>query len=143
MRVREGSVSDFEGLLACDPYSASFAGRHAVISAALVEGAVLVAEEVSGLVGFAVLDYRFFEMGFVPLVAVAPSARRRGVALALLAAAEAACTTQKLFTSTNESNTVAQALLRRAGFIPSGRVENLDPGDPELIFYKEVGSRDG
>jgi len=29
-----------------------------------------------------------------------------------------------------------RALLAKAGFEPSGLIENLDPGDPELVFVK-------
>ncbi|MGZ0787205.1 hypothetical protein ACXM5X_30120 [Pseudomonas saponiphila] len=32
----------------------------------------------------------------------------------------------------------ARGLLAKAGFQPSGVVENLDEGDPELIFFKPV-----
>lgn len=42
--------------------------------------------------------------------------------------------TQKIFTSTNQSNTATQQLLIKAGFIPSGYIENLDDNDPELIY---------
>jgi hypothetical protein len=41
-----------------------------------------------------------------------------------------------LFSSANLSNVAAQRLFVRAGFIESGRVENLDPGDPEVIYFK-------
>jgi hypothetical protein len=29
-----------------------------------------------------------------------------------------------------------RTLLAKRGYIPSGRIENLDPGDPELVFVK-------
>jgi hypothetical protein len=29
-----------------------------------------------------------------------------------------------------------RALLEKCGYAPSGRIENLDPGDPELVFVK-------
>jgi ribosomal protein S18 acetylase RimI-like enzyme len=90
-------------------------------------------------VGFAVLVYTFFSNGFIPLVVVAPLARRSHHGLALLADAERRCETTKLFTSTNRSNRAAQALFLRAGFVPSGQIENLDaPGDPELVYFKAV-----
>jgi hypothetical protein len=46
-----------------------------------------------------------------------------------------------LFVSTNESNVPMQALLINLGFRPSGRVENIDPGDPELFFHKSAPGR--
>lgn len=44
----------------------------------------------------------------------------------------------KLFTSTNESNAPMRALLLRLGFEASGVIHNLDPGDPELVFFKRL-----
>ncbi len=43
---------------------------------------------------------------------------------------------KRVWTSTNESNAPMRALLGSAGFVESGRVDNLDPGDPELIFVR-------
>jgi GNAT superfamily N-acetyltransferase len=83
-----------------------------------------------------VLEYTFFDQGFVPMVYVAESWRRHGVGAALLEALARRCTTPKLFTSTNASNGPMQALLANAGFVPSGIVHNLDPGDPELIYVR-------
>ncbi|MFA6069634.1 MAG: GNAT family N-acetyltransferase [Janthinobacterium sp.] len=74
--------------------------------------------------------------GFVSLVVVAPGQQRRGVGLRLLAAAADACRTEKLFTSTNQSNGAAQRLFASAGFVRSGRIEHLDEGDPELVYMK-------
>lgn len=42
--------------------------------------------------------------------------------------------TEKLFTSTNQSNVPMQNLLIQLGFVESGYIENLDEGDAELIF---------
>ncbi|WP_332862543.1 GNAT family N-acetyltransferase [Janthinobacterium svalbardensis] len=80
------------------------------------------------------MENRFFGHGFVSLVVVAPGQQRRGVGLRLLAAAEAACQTEKLFTSTNASNGAAQRLFASAGFVRSGRIDHLDEGDPELVY---------
>ena len=45
---------------------------------------------------------------------------------------------EKLFTSTNASNTPMQALCERLGFVRSGYVANLDEGDPEIIYFKRA-----
>ena len=73
------------------------------------------------------------------LVVVAPGQQRQGVARRLLDAAEQACRTPRLFISTNQSNLAARGLIAKAGFQPSGVIENLDGQDPELIFCKRVG----
>lgn len=68
------------------------------------------------------------------LVMVDPEHRRTGVGQALIRHAMTICQTPQLWTSTNRSNTIMQALLVRMGFVPSGMVEGLDIGDPELFY---------
>jgi ribosomal protein S18 acetylase RimI-like enzyme len=58
--------------------------------------------------------------------------------LRLLREVEARCASPKLSTSANASNAAAQALYGRAGFARSGVIENLDRGDPEIVFFKAV-----
>jgi L-asparagine transporter-like permease len=65
------------------------------------------------------------------------------VARALLRALEHRCATPKLFTSTNVSNLPMQALLATSGFVLSGIVHNLDPGDPELVYVRFLGASGG
>ena len=45
---------------------------------------------------------------------------------------------KKLFASTNASNTASQALMTKAGFVPSGQIDNLDEGDPERVYVKFI-----
>ena len=80
----------------------------------------------------------FFGRDFIELVTVAPSARRSGVASALMQAAEEAANGAQLFTSTNESNLPMQHLLAKRRYLAAGIVTHLDAGDPELIFAKAL-----
>ena len=64
--------------------------------------------------------------------------RRNGVGAALMKHMESECRTEKLFTSTNQSNIPMQRLLAKLEYKPSGKVENLDEGDPELIYFKKL-----
>ena len=95
-------------------------------------------KNVGSVIGFVFWNRTFFECGFVGLIVVAASHRRRGVGLRLLREVEARCAPSKLFTSANASNGAAQALFGRAGFARSGVIENLDRGDPEIVFFKAV-----
>ena len=91
------------------------------------------------LVGFAIANDSFFAQYFLVLVVVHEDHRRRGVASALIRAVEARSPTPKLFTSTNQSNTAMQAVCESLGFVRSGIIENLDEGDPEVIYFKRIG----
>lgn len=62
--------------------------------------------------------------------------QRRGVAAALMDDIERAHADQRLFVSTNESNTPMRDLLTALGYAPAGQVDRLDPGDPELFFVR-------
>jgi len=85
--------------------------------------------------GFAVTG-EFFSNPFLDLIVTAEAARRRGVAAALMSEIEQAHAGQKLFVSTNRSNQVMRGLLTRRGYLASGQVDHLDPGDPELFFVR-------
>ena len=138
--VREALPTDAPAMVQCDAYAQSHACRQSFIRAAAAKGGGLVAVANGSVVGFLVLTHTFFEQAFVSLVVVEADHQRRGVGSRLLAAAEASCKTSKLFSSTNASNVVAQALLSKARFVRSGIVENLDAEDPELIYFKSVGA---
>ena len=85
-------------------------------------------------------------MAFATVVVIAAGAatvlvRREVERSALVRACESDCVAPKLFVSTNESNLPMQALLAKLDYAPSGRVENLDEGDPELIYVKFLPAR--
>lgn len=135
---RLATVADGPALLACDAHAQAHASRQRELAAWASGGVCWVAHLKGRVAGLVVLEHHFFGHGFVPLIAVAPDCRRRGVARALLRCAEQQCRTDRLFTSTNASNTEAQALLLAAGFVPSGCIENLDAGDPEWVYCKHL-----
>ncbi|WP_049567521.1 GNAT family N-acetyltransferase [Streptomyces sp. SBT349] len=133
--IRRANASDWTGLAGIDSLAASGDhARRASVRRWCEQGLALLAGDGSGPLGYSVLEYTFFEQGFVTLLMVAPTARRRGVGARLLGATEAACTTPKLFTSTNVSNHPMQRLLRRVGWSPVGLLHGLDEGDPELFY---------
>ena len=95
-----------------------------------------IAREGWDVIGFAVLTRSFFEQYFVELLVVHPDQRRKGAATALMQHIEKIVPAEKLFTSTNQSNTPMQALCEKLGFVKSGWIDNLDEGDPEIIYFK-------
>lgn len=95
------------------------------------------------VIAYAVLNYTFYAQGFIAMLRVHSSYRRRGVGLMLMQYLEQPdlCTTRKLFTSTNLSNIAMQSLLAKLQYKLTGAIHNLDDdGDPELVYYKIIGS---
>jgi ribosomal protein S18 acetylase RimI-like enzyme len=88
------------------------------------------------VVGYAEMTTAFFHRPFIGLLSVRAKHRRQGIATALMKALEAKCREEKLFTSTNDSNSAMQALLAKLGYRRCGSIEELDEGGPELIFVK-------
>ena len=89
--------------------------------------------------GYGCLDRSFFGEYFIPLVVVSDASRRTGVGRQLMTHLERVASAQKVFTSTNTSNLPMRQLLAQLGYQHSGTIENLDPGDPELVFVKFMG----
>ena len=85
------------------------------------------------VVGFAIADQAFYGQTFIWLLIVTPKHRRKGVPTKLVQFTQSNCPTRKLFTSTNTSNRIMQQLLDKLGFVLSGRIDNLDENDPELV----------
>lgn len=92
-------------------------------------------------VGFVVFDYRFFDQGWIELVIVDEKYRGKGIAGKVFDLICNQCKTDKVFTSTNNSNTQMQKALNKAGFSFSGKLNGLDEGDPELFYYRKTKSK--
>jgi GNAT superfamily N-acetyltransferase len=131
--IESATFADTAAVLALDK-SADAAARAEWLSAAVRAEDCLVARSTDGVLGFAVAERSFFSRPFLDLLIVAERARRRGIGTALVLASEARWRPERLFTSTNASNLPMQGLLATLGYDRSGVVQNLDPGDPELIY---------
>ncbi|MGQ0613946.1 MAG: GNAT family N-acetyltransferase [Planctomycetaceae bacterium] len=138
MKIRSALLSDFYGIAAVDPSVRGDPLRETLLQNHVQGGRCWVAEELDDVIGFFVLEYSFYGNGFLSLLVVRQDSRRRGVGRTLLKHAMSICTTEKLFTSTNESNTPMRSLLRKERFEDSGVIHNLDESDPELVFFRKV-----
>lgn len=89
-------------------------------------------------VGFAIFDHRFFDQGWIELLVIAERDRGQGIGGQALDLICQQAKTNKVFTSTNRSNTRMQKALAKAGFSFAGELHGLDEGDPELFYYKAI-----
>jgi GNAT superfamily N-acetyltransferase len=130
--------ADLPRILAREPRVQDPPGRRGYRQRGVGAGECFVARDGDRIDGFAVFDRSFFEYPFIALLYVEPSRRRRGIAAALIRHIESICPGDRLFTSTNESNIVMQRVCEALGFTRSGYIENLDEGDPELVYVRRL-----
>ncbi|QDQ03090.1 GNAT family N-acetyltransferase [Lysinibacillus fusiformis] len=129
-------LDDLHELVTIDQQVIGSPTRQDLIEKAIVEERCIICKTQSGIGGFLIFTTDFFECSFIALVIVKPTERRKGIATSLLGHFVELASTTKIFSSTNQSNTDMQKVFETAGFIKSGFIENLDDGDPEIIYYK-------
>ena len=133
--VRPVVRADIERILEMDP-SALAEARHALVQSAVGRGDCLVAVESGTVVGYGVMNHQFFERGFVSLIYVETTQRRRRVSSSFFDEFERK--SDRLFTSANISNLPMQQFLVSRGYVLSGVVQDLDKDDPEIFYSKKV-----
>ena len=134
--IRAYDAADDSALAAVDERIATEATRRPLLLRAHAVGGFWIAEADGKVAGYSDRTVEFFYKDFIALVVVDEDRRRRGIASALMRKVEDICAGDRIFTSTNESNAKMRALLAKLGYRPSGRIDNLDPADPELVFVK-------
>jgi N-acetylglutamate synthase-like GNAT family acetyltransferase len=135
--IRKAILEDISGLSHCDT-GFWLGNRNECVERAIRRGGGYVLEQEGKVIGVAVLEYTFFEHGFISWLYVGPAARRTGAGEMLLRYLVSICKTPKLFSSTNQSNRPMQTLFAKVGFEQSGMIHNLDPNDPEIVYYKAI-----
>jgi len=141
--VRQAVMADGNAVCAIDTRVFGRDERHDFLRSAIAHGECLVAEIGRETAGFAVVDRSLYDQRFVALLIVDPAYQRRGVGSSLMRAVGRRYPGEKLFTSTNQSNLPMQALCERLGYVRSGWIENLDEGDPEIIYFKRTPGDSG
>ena len=138
IEIRLAETKDIAAICSFDQLAEGDENRRTFIENSVRSGVAYVAILDSGIVGYVVLEYTFYAQGFIAMLYVHSDHRRKGIASALVRHVESICKTDKLFTSTNESNLPMQALMVKLGYVPSGVISNLDEGDPELVYFKRI-----
>ena len=133
--VTKASINDLDAILHIDIDVIGDDSRRDYIKHTIDKGRCIIVKENNSILGFLTYDTNFFGCTFLSLIIVSPAKRRRGYASSLIAYMLSHSPTQKIFSSTNKSNKSMQKVFNANGFIRSGMIENLDEGDPEIIFH--------
>ncbi len=136
LEIRPAGPGDEETVVAIDARVTSDPVSQQYHVDAVCAGHCLLANLGGEPIGYAVWNRSFFGQPFMWLLFVRPDRRRLGVGRALIEHVSRLCRTEKLFTSTNESNEPMHRLLPTLGFVRSGSIDNLDDGDPEIIYVR-------
>lgn len=122
--IRHASLADAPRLAAIDAESSPSPWSEQAVRDSLAHALAFVAADPGGTVTGFVLCSAVLDTCEILLIAVAPSARRRGIARRLLAQALAAATeagAERCFLDVRESNAAAIGLYRALGFHVDGR----------------------
>jgi ribosomal protein S18 acetylase RimI-like enzyme len=103
VEIRQAEEKDIIAIYSFD-HLAQREERRTFIQKSVRSGAASVAVLDGQVVGYAVLQYSFYDQGFMAMLYVHPDHRRKGIGSAIVRHVESICRTEKLFTSTNESN---------------------------------------
>ena len=136
--VRRARTADAAALKTLDTVVPEDPRRAASIDAWLAHDIVFVAEVEDKVVGYAVFNHAFFRQGNIDMLMLHPDHRGKRIGELLLRPLESLCDTPKLFCTTNVSNHRMQRLLSRLEFVACGFIDELDPGDPELVYVKKL-----
>jgi len=135
--VRPAQISDSAALKALDSAVASDGARADAIDRWLKEDEVVLAEVDAAIVGYAVLARRrFLDYDTLQMLVVEERYRGQRIGEMLLRHVQGLSLTDRFFATTNLSNYPMQRMLRRLGYIGCGFIDELDPGDPEIVFVK-------
>jgi hypothetical protein len=134
--VVKATLEDLDKMVNIDYEVIGNTNRRDYIENAIELGHCIIVKNEGDIEGFLIYDFNFFECSFISLIIVSPSKRRNGNASLLIDYMMSISPTTKVFSSTNRSNSSMQKVFHANGFTESGIVENLDEGDPEIIYFK-------
>jgi ribosomal protein S18 acetylase RimI-like enzyme len=137
-RIRRGTPADAAALRGLDTTLPVDPARAVAIDRWLTNDHVVVADLDGRVVGYGVFDHGFFGQSNVSMLMVHRDYRGQRIGEHILRRLEALGDTPKFYVTTNQSNHRMQRLLSRMGYRPGGYIHELDPGDPELVFVKDI-----
>ncbi|SES18988.1 Acetyltransferase (GNAT) domain-containing protein [Gracilibacillus ureilyticus] len=136
--ITKAKIDDLDKLVDIDNMVIGSKNRRNIIQQSIQLEQCLISKEEEEITGFLIYDTNFFECAFISLIIVSPSHRRKGFASALINYMVTISPTNKIFSSSNRSNVSMHKVFEKNEFIRSGIIENLDEGDPEIIYFNEL-----
>jgi ribosomal protein S18 acetylase RimI-like enzyme len=137
LSIRPATAADVDALIANDHVASHSVDRREAIADWISLGQCHLAQRDRAVAGYVALTRSFFRSPFIEMLMVGAAFRRSGIGRTLIEhCISLTPPDQKLWTSTNESNTPMRVLLPQLGFEQTGAFEHLDEGDPELIFLR-------
>ena len=134
--IRPATNTDINVICKFDHVAQQDEQRRTFVERSIGAGHCFVIEAQPHVVGYAVLEYSFYDQGFASMLYIHPKYRRQSAGMKLMQHLESACQTPKMFTSTNLSNLPMQSLLAKLDYTLSGVIHDLDEADPELVYVK-------
>ncbi|WP_088072455.1 GNAT family N-acetyltransferase [Gottfriedia luciferensis] len=135
MEIKQAVINDIKQIVDLDSFVIGRRVRENQIRKSIQENRCIVCEINNEIVGFLIYHHYFYGHLFIDLIIVNPRLRRIGIAKKLIEYVEN-FNENKIFSSTNKSNMPMQKVFHSLGYLESGIIDNLDEGDPEIIFVK-------
>lgn len=136
--IRQATMQDTTAICRIDAIVLGNTSRTQELCDSVAAGDCYVAYLDTDIIGFVVMNQSFFKQSFILHLIVHPQYQNQGIGEDLMLHMEAVCPRDKLFTSTNLSNKRMQRLCHKLHYVQSGIIDNLDPGDPEVIYCKQI-----
>lgn len=137
MTIRRARLTDYRQLALLDHVARKSKTRRNWLRQTIRERAVWVLTAGRAIKAYGILKRSFFQRPFIEMLYVAKDERRQGYGERLLSKLEMeGLRNDEVWTSTNHTNRPMQQLLKKRGFLRSGRVTGLDKGDPEVFYVR-------
>jgi len=138
MQITFAKPNEFAEVLGIDKEVIGNDSRKQYLKETIERNKCVVIKINSSIVGFLIYNTDFFDCSFISLVIVHPLERNKGYAKSMMEYFEKISSTKKVFSSTNQSNEKMRKLFLSIGYVESGFINNLDEGDPEIIYFKQI-----
>jgi ribosomal protein S18 acetylase RimI-like enzyme len=136
VQTRIATITDARDIKEIDTIVQTDPLRAVSIDTWLLHDKVVVAIIDDRIDGYGVINHAFFRQSQLDMLMISEPYRGKGIGERLLQELEMMSDTAKFYVTTNQSNARMHRLLCRNGYKICGFIDELDPGDPEIVFFK-------